>query len=93
MKLKHLFFINIFFSIFFGIACVFFAGWAIRIYGLAPDIGSLWTTRLAGGSILGLFNPHVVRAQERIAAGPPGDRPGPAHPGRRAASSPRCWPS
>ncbi len=53
MKLKHLFTINIFFSIFFGVACVFFAGWAIRIYGLAPDVASLWTTRLAGGSILG----------------------------------------
>jgi len=53
MKLKHLFTVNIFFSVFFGVACVFFAGWAIRIYGLAPDVGSLWTTRLAGGSILG----------------------------------------
>ncbi len=53
MKLKHLFTINIFFSIFFGVACVFFAGWTIGIYGLAPDVASLWTTRLAGGSILG----------------------------------------
>jgi len=53
MKLKHLFTINIFFSLFFGIACAFFAGWAIRIYGLVPDVGALWTTRLVGGSILG----------------------------------------
>lgn len=53
MKLKHLFTINIFFAIFFGVTCAFFAGWALRIYGLVPDAGALWTTRLAGGSILG----------------------------------------
>ena len=53
MKLKHLFSINIFFAVFFGVACAFFAAWALEIYGLAPDAGALWTTRLAGGSILG----------------------------------------
>ncbi len=53
MKLKHLFTVNIFFAAFFGVSCAFFAGWLIRLYGLAPDVGSLWTTRLVGGSILG----------------------------------------
>ncbi len=53
MKLKHLFTINIFFAVFFGVTCAFFAAWALRLYGLAPDAGALWTTRLAGGSILG----------------------------------------
>jgi hypothetical protein len=53
MKLKHLFTINIFFAVFFGVTCAFFAGWALRLYGLTPDAGALWTTRLAGGSILG----------------------------------------
>jgi hypothetical protein len=53
MRLKHLFTINLFFAIFFGLTCAFFAGWALRIYGLVPDAGALWTTRLAGGSILG----------------------------------------
>jgi hypothetical protein len=53
MKLKHLFSINIFFALFFGVACAFFTAWALEIYGLAPDAGALWTTRLAGGSILG----------------------------------------
>ena len=53
MKLKHLFTINIFFAIFFGVTCAFFAGWALEIYGLVPEAGALWTTRLAGGSILG----------------------------------------
>jgi hypothetical protein len=52
MKLKHLFTINIFFALFFGMSCVFFAGWALKLYGLAPEPGALWTTRLAGGSIL-----------------------------------------
>jgi hypothetical protein len=53
MKLKHLFTINIFFAVFFGVTCAFFAGWALELYRLSPDVGSLWTTRLAGGSILG----------------------------------------
>ena len=53
MKLKHLFTINIFFAVFFGVTCAFFAGWALRIYGLVPEAGALWTTRLVGGSILG----------------------------------------
>jgi hypothetical protein len=53
MKLKHLFFVNIFFALFFGITCAFFAGWVLRFYGLVPDAASLWATRLAGGSILG----------------------------------------
>ena len=37
MKLKHLFTVNIFFAVFFGLTCAFFAGWALRIYGLAPE--------------------------------------------------------
>jgi Kef-type K+ transport system membrane component KefB len=53
MKLKHLFSINIFFAVFFGVTCAFFAGWALKLYGLPPEVGTLWTTRLAGGSILG----------------------------------------
>ena len=53
MKLKHLFTINILFAVFFGVSCTFFAGWTLRIYGLSPDAGALWTTRLVGGSILG----------------------------------------
>jgi hypothetical protein len=53
MKLKHLFTVNIFFAVFFGVTCAFFAAWALRLYGLPPEIGALWTTRLAGGSILG----------------------------------------
>jgi len=53
MRLKHLFTINIFFAAFFGVSCAVFAGWALRIYGLSPDEGALWTTRLVGGSILG----------------------------------------
>jgi hypothetical protein len=53
MKLKQLFSINIFFALFFGMTCAFFAGWALQLYGLAPEAGALWTTRLAGGSILG----------------------------------------
>ena len=53
MKLKHLFTINIFFAAFFGISCTLFAGWVLRLYGLVLEPGSLWTTRLVGGSILG----------------------------------------
>jgi len=53
MKLKHLFTINIFFAVFFGVTCAFFAGWVLQLYGLPSEVGALWTTRLAGGSILG----------------------------------------
>ncbi len=53
MKLRHLFTINIFVAAFFGLACVLFPAWALRLYGLAPDAGSIWMTRLTGGSILG----------------------------------------
>ena len=53
MKLKHLFTINLFFAVIIGTACAFFAGWALRLYGLPAEVGALWTTRLAGGSILG----------------------------------------
>jgi hypothetical protein len=53
MKLKHLFTVNFFIAIFFGTTCAFFAGWVLGLYGLAPEAGALWSTRLVGGSILG----------------------------------------
>jgi hypothetical protein len=35
MKLKHLFTVNIFFAVFFGVTCAFFAGWSNpALYGL-----------------------------------------------------------
>lgn len=53
MKLQHLFTINLFIAIFFGFSCSLFAGWVLQLYGLVPDDGAIWTTRLVGGSILG----------------------------------------
>ncbi len=53
MKLQHLFTINLFIAAFFGIACAFFPAWSLRLYGLTPDPGAIWMTRLVGGSILG----------------------------------------
>ena len=53
MKLQHLFTINLFVAIFFGISCAVFSGWVLRLYGLTPEPGAIWTTRLVGGSILG----------------------------------------
>ena len=53
MKLKHLFTINLFIAAFFGIACAVFPAWSLRLYGLGPDPGAIWMTRLTGGSILG----------------------------------------
>jgi len=53
MKLKHLFTINLFIAIFFGVTCTFFAGWVGQLYGLDSNAAALWTTRLVGGSILG----------------------------------------
>jgi hypothetical protein len=53
MKLRHLFTINIFFAIFFGISCAVFPGLVHQMYGLPPTDASIWCTRLVGGSILG----------------------------------------
>ncbi len=53
MKLKHLFTINLFMAIFFGLSCSVFAIWMIRLYGLDPTPANVWPTRLVGGSILG----------------------------------------
>lgn len=53
MKLQHLFTVNLFFAAFFGISCSLFPVWGLQLYGLLPDDGAIWTTRLAGGSILG----------------------------------------
>lgn len=53
MKLRHLFTINLFFSIFFGLTCALFPVWAINLYGLESNPAAIWVTRLVGGSILG----------------------------------------
>ena len=53
MKLKDLFLINLFIAVPIGLSCVFIPDWTIRIYGMIPDEGKIWVTRLAGGSILG----------------------------------------
>jgi hypothetical protein len=53
MKLRHLFTINIFFAIFFGLACALLPEWSLKLYGVTPDDGAIWMTRVAGGSILG----------------------------------------
>jgi hypothetical protein len=53
MKLRQLFIINLFIAIPIAFLCIFLPGWTIRLYGLMPDVGSVWVTRLVGGSILG----------------------------------------
>jgi len=53
MKLQHLFTVNLFIALFFGISCAVLPEWVLRLYGLDLDAGAIWTTRLVGGSILG----------------------------------------
>jgi len=53
MKLQHLFTTNLIIAAFFGLSCSIFAGWVLQLYGLVPNDGAIWTTRLVGGSILG----------------------------------------
>jgi hypothetical protein len=53
MKLQHLFTVNLFIALFFGVACAVLPGWVLQLYGLNPEAGAIWTTRLVGGSILG----------------------------------------
>jgi hypothetical protein len=53
MKLTHLFTLNLFFAIFFGVSCFLFPYWVYQLYGLVGDDAAIWTARLVGGSILG----------------------------------------
>lgn len=53
MKLHHLFTINIFFAIYFGLTGSLFPQLWLVPYGLAPSDTAIWAVRLAGGSILG----------------------------------------
>lgn len=53
MKLKHFFTLNLVFALFFGLTCSILPAWGLQLYGLSPDAGAIWTTRLVGGSILG----------------------------------------
>ena len=53
MKLRHLFTINIFIAIFFGVTCVLFPVWAIQLYSLVVTDAAIWLARCVGGSILG----------------------------------------
>jgi len=53
MKLQHFFTLNLVFALFFGLSCSIVPVWVLQLYGLIPDAGAIWTTRLVGGSILG----------------------------------------
>jgi len=53
VKLRHLFILNFFFALFFGISCTFLPRFVFWVYGLVPDDAAIWVSRLVGGSILG----------------------------------------
>jgi hypothetical protein len=53
VKLRHLFTVNLFIAIFFGLTCALFPVWMVDFYGLQSNPAAVWTTRLVGGSILG----------------------------------------
>jgi ferric-dicitrate binding protein FerR (iron transport regulator) len=53
MTLRHLFAINFFFAVFFGVSGSFFPRTWVLLYGLAPSEATTWVIRLAGGSLLG----------------------------------------
>jgi hypothetical protein len=53
MKLRHLFALNIFFALFFGLSCPLLPRWVFSLYGVTADDAAVWTARLVGGSILG----------------------------------------
>jgi len=53
MKLRHLFMINFFIALFFGLTCSLLPGPLLQLYGLSVSAAGIWTTRLVGGSILG----------------------------------------
>jgi hypothetical protein len=53
MQLRHLFTLNFFFAVFFGLSCTVAPRFVFWMYGLVPDGAAIWTARLVGGSILG----------------------------------------
>jgi hypothetical protein len=53
MTLRHLFAINFWFAVFFGVPGSFFPRTWVLLYGLAPGEATTWVIRLAGGSLLG----------------------------------------
>ncbi|HUW12992.1 MAG TPA: hypothetical protein VM537_24915 [Anaerolineae bacterium] len=53
MNLRNLFTLNLIFAVFFGLSCSLLPVWVLQLYGLVPGEAAIWTTRLAGGSILG----------------------------------------
>jgi hypothetical protein len=72
VKLRHLFTINLFIAIFFGLTCALFPVWVVKLYGLQSNPAAIWTTRLVGGSILGFatlmwFGRRVESADARRA--------------------------
>ncbi|MEJ2267080.1 MAG: hypothetical protein P8X95_26855 [Anaerolineales bacterium] len=54
MKLRAVFTINFPIAVFFGLSCALLPGLVLQIYGLPPEDGAIWVTRLVGGSIFGL---------------------------------------
>jgi len=53
MKLRQLFIFNLFIAFPIALMCIIFPVWTFGLYDLVPDTGSIWVTRLIGGSILG----------------------------------------
>jgi len=72
VKLRHLFTINLFIAVFFGLTCALLPVWVLNLYGLESNPAAVWTTRLVGGSILGFatlmwFGWRVESAEARRA--------------------------
>ena len=78
MKLRHLFTVNLFIAVFFGLSCSLFAPWVIQLYGLEPNDAAVWTTRLVGGSILGFATLMWFGRKTELASCTPGHRTGPS---------------
>jgi hypothetical protein len=53
VKLRHLFTLNLFIAILFGLTCALFPVSVLRLYGLVSNPAAAWLSRLVGGSILG----------------------------------------
>jgi hypothetical protein len=54
MSLRRLFTINVVLAVFFGVTCTLTPRQLCNGYGLPLDAAGVWTTRLLGGSLLGL---------------------------------------
>jgi len=67
MQLRHIFIVNAFIALFFGVTSTIFPIFVYRLYGVVPDAAAIWIARCLGGSLLGFCSLMVFGARSMSA--------------------------